>query len=88
MSLFRIVLWCTTLLRFSNRKRRWENGIEGMHMKLKRNQWSKSVLSLTKSFSWQKTVVVQMDLSYSKLYAKLTFTFCFFHNLARPVVTV
>ena len=45
-----------------------ENGIEGMCMKLKRNQWSNQFYCLLNHSSGKKYIytVIQMDLSYSK----------------------
>ena len=53
-------------------------------MKPKRNQWSDHFYHLLNYSPSKKHMVVQMDLlSYSKFYTKLTFMFCFFHNLSR-----
>lgn len=65
---------------------------------MKRNQWSNQFYHLLshslgkykkKNQNPKRHLVVQMDLlSYSKVYAKLIFTFYCFHNLTSPVAVI
>lgn len=93
----RFVMQYTSSLSVIGSEGRQTNGIEGIHMKMKRNQWSNQFYRLLshslgkkqKTKTPKRHLVVQMDLlSYSKVYTKLTFTFCCFHNLTSPVATI